>query len=413
MKHGLVRATLTLLAGGALAQALPLLLGPWLTRLYTPHQYGQFAMVWTLAANLAVVGCARYEFALPLARDEGEAARLMGLCARVLLVVLALAGLLGLLLWLWQDLALAWLLPLAVLAGAAPQWLMLWATRAQRFQRLAVARVLQYGGGALAQLGLGLLQWGALGLLAGAAGASLLAAALLGRPAPQGGWGALARQRWAELRPLALQHRDFPLLNTPHAFAGALQDSLSLLLLSQWSGESAAGYWALALRYLKAPAGLVGGALSQALYPRLAACAAPDEARQLVRHSMALLLLLALPLLLVLLLWGPALFALAFGERWRDAGELARALAPYIALHFVAAPLSVVPLAWSAQGWALRLALVGQGLFLAGLLLGLQRGGLLGAAWGVSMAMSAYFGYFFWRLARWDPVPVPPGGRSA
>lgn len=33
MSQGLLRATLTLLAGGVLAQALPLILGPWLTRL--------------------------------------------------------------------------------------------------------------------------------------------------------------------------------------------------------------------------------------------------------------------------------------------------------------------------------------------------------------------------------------------
>ena len=113
---------------------------------------------------------------------------------------------------------------------------------------------------------------------------------------------------------------------------------------------------------------------------------------------MALLMALALPLLLVLLLWGPWLFATAFGQRWHDAGELARALAPYIALHFVASPLSVVTLAWRAQGWALRLALVGQLLFILGLAVGLWHAGLLGAAWGVSAAMLVYFGWFFWAL---------------
>ena len=39
---GLLKATLTLLAGGALAQALPLLLGPWLTRLYSPEEFGHY-----------------------------------------------------------------------------------------------------------------------------------------------------------------------------------------------------------------------------------------------------------------------------------------------------------------------------------------------------------------------------------
>ena len=71
---------------------LPLLLGPWLTRLYSPSEFGQFATVWTVAANLAVIGCARYEFALPLESDEGQAARLMALCLRLLGVVFAAAA---------------------------------------------------------------------------------------------------------------------------------------------------------------------------------------------------------------------------------------------------------------------------------------------------------------------------------
>lgn len=405
MRGGLLRATLTLLAGGALAQALPLLLGPWLTRLYSPTEFGQFSFVWAIATNLAVVGCARYEFALPLARDEAEAAGLMALCARVLLVVSAVAAVVGGLLLLWQGLTLAWLLPLAVLAGAATQWLTLWATRAQRFQLLAAARVLQYGGGALLQLLLGLLQLGATGLLLGPALAGLATAALLARPAPQGGWAGLWRAPAAPLRALARRHRDFPLLNTPHAFAGALQDSLAMILIAAWSGDAAAGYWALALRYLKAPAGLVGGALSQALYPRLVHAGSGAEALAVVRQAMAVLMALALPLMLALMLWGPGLFAWAFGERWVDAGLLARALAPYIALHFIASPLSVAMLAWRAQAWGLRLALVGQLVFVIGLAAGLHWGGLIGAAWGVSAAMLAYFGYFFWALATWKDFP--------
>ena len=120
---------------------------------------------------------------------------------------------------------------------------------------------------------------------------------------------------------------------------------------------------------------------------------------------MGLLLIVSAPLLLTLLLWGPWIFTRLFGERWQEAGEVARGLAPYIALHFVASPLSVAMLAWRAQAWGLRLALVGQLLFVLGLAGGLYLGGLIGAAWGVSAAMLAYFTYFFWALAHWRNFP--------
>ena len=186
---------------------------------------------------------------------------------------------------------------------------------------------------------------------------------------------------------------------------GALQDTLALVLVAAWTGDAAAGFWALALRYLKAPATLIGGALSQTLYPRLLKAQSPNEARTLVRQAMMGLAALACPLAAVLLAWGPGIFSLAFGDQWVQTGELARSIAPYIAVHFMASPLAVVTMAWGAQAWALRLALVGQCLFFAGLLLGLHLGGLTGAGWGVSASMLAYFAYYFWALANWKDIP--------
>jgi O-antigen/teichoic acid export membrane protein len=399
-RAGLLRATLTVLAGGVLAQSLPLLLGPWLTRLYPPEQFGHYSFFAAVAANVAVLACARYEFALPLARDETEARDLMALCLRVLLGVTGMSALVAAAAtavgaatyWLW--------LPAAVAVAGAMQWLTLWATRAERFAPLSASRVTQYGGAALAQVAGGVAQVGTAGLIAGPVVAGALALAWLRKPAPLGGWRGLWAVPRAAWRGAARQHREFPLLNTPHAFAGALQDTLAVALLVAMTGEAAAGFWGLALRYLKAPASLVGGAVSQALYPRLVN-AAPADARAAVRQVMGTLALLALPLMLLLLVFGPELFAFAFGERWREAGSLARALAPYIGLHFVASPLAVVTLAWGAQAWALRLALVGQVMFLGALALGLSLGGAVGGAWAVSGAMAVYFGWYFWSLAYW------------
>ncbi len=402
---GLLKPTLVLMSGGALAQALPLLAGPLLTRLFTPLQFGHYTLFTAVAANLAVVACARYEYALPLVHDDAQARDLMALCLRVLAAV-TLASV-PVAAWLWASgrLDAAWWLPAAVASAGAVQCLTMWSTRAQRFSPLAVARVVQYGGGALAQAGAGSLQavvrWAQHGLVIGPIAANLATLACLRRPAPLGGWRALLRVPRTAWMAAARAHRNFPLLNTPHAFLGALQDTLAVLLLAWWLGDAAAGFWGLALRYLKAPATLVGSAVSQVLYPELGRSGLP-QSRRAVRQVMLVLGATALPLVLMLLLFGPALFAWMFGERWRAAGELARALAPYIGVHFVASPLAVVTLAWDAQAWALRLAAFGQVVFLASLWAGLALGGLQGAAWGVSAGMIGYFGWYFWSLATWQ-----------
>jgi O-antigen/teichoic acid export membrane protein len=214
---------------------------------------------------------------------------------------------------------------------------------------------------------------------------------------------AVARGRWMEA---ARAHRDFPLLNTPHAFAAALQDTVAVALIASLHGAAAAGFWGLALRYLKAPATLVGGAVSQALYPALGQ-SGRAQGRAAVRRVMAVLGAIAAPIVLLLWAAGPWLFEAAFGAGWRDAGDLARALALYIGVHFVASPLAVATMAWGAQGWALRVALAGQALFVAALALGLVLGGLPAAGWCVSITMAVFFGWYFHRLATW-PVEAAP-----
>ena len=415
---GLLRATVTLLMGGALAQLVPLLLGPVLARLFTPQAFGVFTTFSTVAATVAVVACGRYEFALPMARDEDEAAVLLALCVRIGLLVLVLSVPLAALLNMTGHLPLPWLLPLAVAAAGALQLLIMWSNRAQRFRALAISRVLQYGGAALFQVALGGALWWSARQPAGAEAAwalviapvlaGVLAALVLVQPAPAGGWRALLPARahpgmQQAMRQVAVKFRDFPLLNTPHAFLGALQDALAVAMLVAFSGHAAAGFWGLGLRYLKAPATLVGSAVSQALYPRLAG-AQPADAQRAVRQIMALLGAVALGLMLVLMVAGPWLFRLVFGAAWQEAGELARALAPYIAVHFVAAPLAVVTMAWKAQRWALLLSIVGQIVFLIALMLGLKFGGLIGGGWAVSGAMSVYFLYFFYKLATWQSL---------
>jgi O-antigen/teichoic acid export membrane protein len=397
---GFWRTVLTLLAAGTLAQALPLLLGPWLARLYSPADWGAFALFTAVASNLAVVACARYDLALPLAREDGAARDLLALCLRIGLAVTVACGLVValalsvvsswspavttrideyLVLWMW--------LPAAVAAGALVQALAMWASRAQRFGPLATARVVQFGGGALAQGAAGSL-WaaGPLGLVVGPVLASLAAALCLRRPAPLGGWRSVWQVPRSNWQQAARRHRDFPWLNAPHAFLGALQDTLAIAIITGWTGDAAAGLWAFALRYLKAPATLVGGAVSQVLYPQLVALDGADGLRAL-RRTVAVLTALAMLLAVAIVALAAPMFAWVFGATWASAGELSQALA----LYFVASPLGVVTLAWHAQAWALRVALLGQGLFLAALVLGLAQGGLAGAAWSVSVVMALFY----------------------
>lgn len=396
------RATATLMMGGAVAQGLPLLLGPWLTRLYTPEQWGTWQLFAAVAATLGVVACARYEFALPLARDDDEARALRSLALTVLTGATVLGAITGLV---WAaHLHAGWplWLPVAMASLGAVSLATMVATRAQRLSAVSLASAVQHGGGSLLQALAGLAGLGLQGLIVAPLVAAWLAVGSLGLA-----WRDRLPWRDARVREAAHRHRDFAWLNTPHALLGTLVAAVAVAMITASQGPAAAGFWGLALRYLMAPATLVGGALSQALYARLAADAASHDgrvsvqARQDVRRVMRQLAPIALAWVAVVAWAGPWVFERAFGAAWADAGVLARALAVYIGLHFMASPLGVVTMAWRAQRFGLVMAAAGGMLFLASIAAGLAWRGLEGAGWALACTMPCYFGWYLWRLATW------------
>lgn len=418
-----LRAAFARLAGAAaLSQLIPMAAAPLLTRWYGAEALGHWALFAALAANLATVANARYEYAIVLPRRKGEAALLLQLSLWVALGVAGLSLVGMLLLQLLPQLparlspavlALGpWWLALPMLVGLAgvQQALTLWNNRAGRYDAIASARVLQQGAAALAQLIAPLLLAASAGaLVAGQLLGALLAPLWLLRRGT-----VMARRRPAPaafLVRLARRYRQFPLVNSPHAFVNALQETLVIGLIATLAGAAEAGYYAVMVRLVKAPASLVGGALSELLLGRLArGWQAGEDLRPVLRRLLVRLALVALLPLALLLLAGPALFGWALGPEWARAGEYARWLAPYVAVHFVAAPLTVTPMVTGRQGGALVFSLVGNAIYVLAVAAVLGGGGGLGPALGlISLAMPLFFAVYLGWLLR----GAAPGRRAA
>ncbi len=98
----------------------------------------------------------------------------------------------------------------------------------------------------------------------------------------------------------------------------------AVALIAAQLGPAAAGFWALSLRYLKAPATLVGGAVSQALYPKLtAAGGSTPAAGTMVRRVMAAAGGAGAAWRWRCMLARTVAVRPVFGAQWRTAGELA------------------------------------------------------------------------------------------
>ena len=78
-KSDFSRNVLTLMTGTTIAQAIPIAISPILTRIYTPEDFGVFALYMSIVSIISVVATGGYEMALMLPQDDEDVKSLVKL----------------------------------------------------------------------------------------------------------------------------------------------------------------------------------------------------------------------------------------------------------------------------------------------------------------------------------------------
>lgn len=343
------RALLALVGGTAMAQVITLASTPILSRLYGPAAMGELGL---FAAFLGVAGLlvtARYELAIPGARDEADAALLLRLSMR-LAVILSIASALALVVlraraWLTFELLPWWAALVAVPALIAFGWfsaLRYWHLRRRDYDGIARVVVVQSGGRAIASIGLGMVSGSSAGLLAGEViGRVLGVTRLLSRLRLDESWRASAGRPTGET---ASRHRSFPALLLPSGLLDVLALSLPVPLISSTYGVAAAGTFLMVQRLSLLPAALVAGGAGDVLHVGIveALAAGGGAARALLGRAALRLLGAALVVFLPAAALAPWVLPRFLGPAWVTATPLFLALLPWSAANLVVSPLSRV-----------------------------------------------------------------------
>ena len=344
----LIRNITILAFGAGIAQVLTFAVLPLLTRLFEPSEFAVLTVFVTLVSASLPFVCGKYETAIVVAQTEHQARDLAALC-----IWISGALSLGLICaavvferpfnnWIGCPQLGGWLAvaPVVVWLGAVTAVCAHLANRRAAFGWIASSTILQAIAAASVGLLMGLSDMGAVGLLA----ANLVSVAL-----STGLLVTLTRSdlsRWYDLRreglwEIAHRYRDFPLYNASSSILNAVALALPVFCLSRLCDSDTVGLFGLAVRVGWAPLSLLSSAVSQVHLNRVSELVKSGHgvAPYVMRVLAALLGIALLPTLLMLG-WGPNLFAMAFGPSWRGAGEYLAILMPAIALQFVASTLS-------------------------------------------------------------------------
>lgn len=378
-KGGFLHNVLTLMTGTAIAQAIPILISPILTRLYTPADFGLLALYSSVVSMIAVIVTGRYELAVMLPDKDEDAANVGALSLGIAIVITLLSLLV---IWLFNvgiarllgrpELAKwLYLVPLSVFSLGIYQILNYWSTRRNQYRRLAMSRVTQSVANGGVTLGVGVNHWGVSGLIAGTLIGQVLSAGVLVQQAWQDFLKYKSSIRWQRMKDNGKVYQDFPKINSVHAFVDILQSSGVVFLMSSLFGSAVLGFYSFTLRILQAPLGLLGASVSQVFYQKASETYKNGgDLQALVKKTLLSLGVMALPIFLLLGFFAPELFGFVFGKQWREAGTYAQILAPWLFLNFIVSPISQVPIIVGEQKKNFLLAIIGNSVILCSIIYG-------------------------------------------
>ncbi len=366
-------------AGGtAVAQGLLIMASPILTRLYTPADFGVLVVYVSILALLVIVASLRYEYALPIPADDGEAVNLL---AVFLLLVASTTCLASLLLYALQDRILAWmdapalgpylwLVPVSICGAGFYQVFNCWAIRKGGYQRIARTKVTQSITQLTLQVCVGSVVKGPVGLLVGDAVGRSNGTRTLAMLDWRNDWSRLRQVRWAGMWRAVVRFRRFPVISSGTALMNTFNLRIPALLLAIYSGPAVAGCFALAQRVFALPSSVIGESVAQVYFGEVALLAKRDAGGLMVlfRGTLRRMFLLGLPIMLIAMASGWFLFPLIFGRNWREAGIFVVALAPMALAQFTAACADSTLLVLERQDLALYREALRSGLLLSGIL---------------------------------------------
>ncbi|MCF6244303.1 MAG: oligosaccharide flippase family protein [Sulfurovum sp.] len=342
------RNVLTLMTGTTIAQAIPIAISPILTRIYTPEDFGMFALYASIVSLLAIIINGKYDMAIVLPKEEKEAFNIFILS---LLITFFITFFIAFFIFLFFENILLWLnnkeiglflyfIPISLFLMGIYQSLYYWWTRKKKFKHISESQIYQSLIIGSVQISSGYLQ-SIGGLIYGNIVGRFIAVFILLKYFFKEN---LLNRKDIQKKVLLeqmLRYKEFPLISTFHSLSEISRISGTVILISFFFGGTILGFYALALRILQVPLGIVGSSLGQVLYQKFNTLYTD---RQLlypyIKMIVLKLLLIAIPIFSILYMILPDLFKFVFGNEWYQAGEYSRLLIPYLFMNFIVAPIS-------------------------------------------------------------------------
>lgn len=340
----------TLFTGTAIAQIIPILISPILSRLYTPDEIGAYSLYYTVASILSVFTLGRYYSAIILPENDKEAFSLFQLC--ILLTFLFSLFFTIIILFAGQM-----IMPLVGKEATGSKWnlfyillMMLsyniyvsydsWLNRFKLYKSMTTNKVTQVSICSFVQIAFEFCGGGVL---------------MLGRILGQLGSILIFYFNVKNLRKVyvitnlkdiyrvAKKYVEFPLYSMPNNLLNTISFNLPILLFGYFFDMTTTGYFSWSTLIILSPMSMITAALGQVLYQKVSELKNKGlDIHEFVKKTYIKLLFISVLFFPIIGVFAPIIFKLLFGEEWENAGIYTQCMIPSLIFIFANNPISLI-----------------------------------------------------------------------
>lgn len=350
------RNVLILTSGTAIAQAIPILITPILTRLYTPADFGAFALFVSIVSIVSVISCGRYELAIMLPEKDEDAINVAAV-AFIFNILVSFLFFIFLLLfgdWLLKllkaEVLKGWiyLAPLTVFMIGIFNILNYANNRFKLYKDIAKANVYKSIAIAIIQLIFGFLKAGYVGLISGQVFGHFVANVKLFKNINL----FIKFINYRDVFKKAKVYKNFPIISSFGALMDNMTGSLPYLTLPKIFGLTYSGYFFLSLKLVLLPLNLISSNIGQILFKEITVYKfnKPEILKNVYKKTFLKLLLASIIYTIVISLFVIFLWEATFGNKWAESKIISMYIIPIIFIRSIASPLSIVLVAMEKLG---------------------------------------------------------------
>jgi O-antigen/teichoic acid export membrane protein len=343
-------------SSSALGMLFPLISAPIVARLYSPDEFGTYAVFYSMATMLSAVSSLELRNIPLLEANRTDSAHgallalsvVAGFCVVLSALLLVLSTeLLSMLLGASILPLLIWL-PATVFLMGASQVIYTWATREKSYNLLARNKIILGLSTMIVQIGIGLNDPGAIGFIVANLLGLSLSTALLSRAFVECVRSLRPRFTIRSARAQFREHYRLTVWTMPGSLVNSLSQFLPDLIINRFFGAALLGQYSLATRMLNVPIAFLSASV-QDVFRQQASTEFHEHGHsrssfwRFLVLTLAGVVLLILPVIFVI----PHVFPLIFGSQWAEAGKLIQAVTFLVVVRFISSPLSYV---WIIRG---------------------------------------------------------------